>query len=278
VNPGDEVVVVEPYYDSYVACLEMAGGVRPPVPLRREGDGFRLDLDALASAVTDDTAAILFNTPHNPTGAVLDDTELSAIAEAAVRHDAVVVVDEVYEHLLYDGRTHVPISTLPGMADRTLTISSAGKTFSFTGWKVGWATGPAPLVTAVRTAKQFLTYVNAGPLQPAIALGLGLDNGFFASLATDLRAKRDLLCAGLAEVGFDVIVPQGTYFATADVRPLGVDDGLWFCRQLPERCGVVAVPSSVFYADPADGRHLVRFAFCKRAEVIAEAAARLKGL
>jgi N-succinyldiaminopimelate aminotransferase len=227
--------------------------------------------------VTPRTRLLLLNSPHNPTGKVFTEAEMAAIAAVCVEHDLLAVSDEVYEHLVFDG-VHRPLVSFPGMAERTLTISSGGKTFSFTGWKVGWVCGPAELVSAVRTAKQFMTYVNAGPLQPAIALGLGLDDGFFASLATGLRGKRDLLCSGLAEVGLDVIVPQGTYFATADIRPLGADDGLAFCRELPERCGVVAVPSSVFYADPADGQHLVRFAFCKRDDVLHEAIDRLATL
>jgi N-succinyldiaminopimelate aminotransferase len=270
VNPGDEVVVVEPYYDSYVACLEMAGGVRRPVPLRRDGDGFRLDLEALADAVTDATVAILLNTPHNPTGAVLDLAELTAVAEAAVRHDAVVVVDEVYEHLLYDGRTHVPISTLLGMAERTVSISSAGKTFSFTGWKVGWVTGSADLCATVLAAKQWLTFTNAAPLQPAVAHALDHEMGFVEELAADLEKKRDLLVAGLRELGLDPVTPEGTYFTLSDVSHLGWDDGLSFCLALPERAGVVAVPAQGFY-DSDLGRHQVRWAFCKQTGVLEEA-------
>jgi N-succinyldiaminopimelate aminotransferase len=270
VNPGDEVVVVEPYYDSYVACLEMAGGVRRPVPLRREGDGFRLDLDALAAAVTDETVAILFNTPHNPTGAVLDDTELRAIAEAAVRHDAVVVVDEVYEHLLYDGRTHVPVSTLPGMADRTISISSAGKTFSFTGWKVGWVTGSAELCATVLAAKQWLTFTNAAPLQPAVAYALDHEMGFVDQLSAELQQKRDLLVAGLRDLGLDPVTPEGTYFTLSDVSHLGWEDSTAFCLALPDRAGVVAVPAQGFY-DSDLGRHQVRWAFCKQTDVLEEA-------
>ncbi len=270
VDPGDEVVVVEPYYDSYVACIEMAGGVRRPVPLRRTGDAFRLDLDALAAAVTDDTVAILFNTPHNPTGAVLDLTELTAIAEAAVRHDAVVIVDEVYEHLLYDGRAHLPISTLPGMADRTISISSAGKTFSFTGWKVGWVTGSADLCRTVLSAKQWLTFTNAAPLQPAVAHALDHEMGFVDELAAELQAKRDLLVGGLRDLGLDPVTPEGTYFTLSDVSHLGWKDGMEFCLALPERAGVVAVPAQGFY-DSDLGDHQVRWAFCKQTSVLDEA-------
>jgi N-succinyldiaminopimelate aminotransferase len=275
VDTGDEVISLEPYYDSYAASIAMAGGVRVPVTLH--APDFRLDVDRLRSAVTARTKLILLNTPHNPTGTVLTRAELQAVADVAIEHDLIVVTDEVYEHLVYDG-VHVPIATLPGMGERTLTISSAGKTFAFTGWKVGWATGPAALVNAVRTTKQFLTYVNAAPMQPAIAVGLALGDDFYATLAGDLRRKRDLLCAGLAEVGFTVFKPAGTYFISTDVRPLGYDDGVTFCRDLPKRAGVVAIPHSVFYDNVEAGRSLVRFAFCKRDEVLAEAVERLRAL
>jgi N-succinyldiaminopimelate aminotransferase len=275
VDTGDEVIALEPYYDSYAASIAMAGGVRVPVTLR--APAFRLDVDALRAAVTSRTKLILLNTPHNPTGTVLTRDEVQAVANIAIEHDLIVVTDEVYEHLVYDGE-HLPISTLPGMWERTLTISSGGKTFALTGWKVGWATGPAALVAAVRTTKQFLTYVNAAPMQPAIAVGLGLDDAFYATLAGDLRRKRDLLCAGLVDVGFEVFRPAGTYFVSTDVRPLGYDDGVAFCRDLPARVGVVAIPHSVFYDNVEAGRSLVRFAFCKRDEVLAEAVARLRGL
>jgi len=214
------------------------------------------------------------NSPHNPTGAVLTRDELEAVAAVAIEHDLYVVTDEVYEHLVFDG-THVPIATLPGMWERTLTISSAGKTFAMTGWKIGWVSGPAALVAAVRTTKQFLTYVNGAPFQPAVAVGLGLDDSFYAAVTGDLRRKRDLLCAGLASVGFSVFKPAGTYFVTTDVRPLGYDDGVTFCRDLPKRAGVVAIPHAVFYDNTSVGRPLVRFAFCKRDEVLVEAISRL---
>jgi N-succinyldiaminopimelate aminotransferase len=274
-EPGDEVIAFEPTYDSYQAGAAMAGANLRVVTL--EPPDYAVDLDALARAVTPRTRLVLVNSPHNPTGKVLDETELAAIAALCVEHDLVAVTDEVYEHIVFDG-VHHPLAGLPGMAERTLTVSSGGKTFSFTGWKVGWACGPAPLVDAVRTAKQFLTYVNGAPFQPAIATGLGLDDAYFDGLRDDLRTKRDLLCAGLAEAGLTVFRPAGTYFVTADIRPLGEDDGLAFCRSLPERCGVAAVPNQVFYQDPARGRHLVRFAFCKRPEVLTEAATRLAGL
>jgi len=273
---GDEVVALEPFYDSYAACIAMAGAIRRPVTLRPPS--FALDLDALRHAITARTRVLLLNTPHNPTGTVLRREELAAIAELAIEHDLIVVADEVYEHLTYDGIPHVPIATLPGMWERTVTIGSAGKTFSFTGWKVGWVTAPAALVSAVRTVKQFLTYVSAGPLQAAVAHGLRLGEDYFAGFRADLEAKRDRLCAGLAAAGFEVFRPAGTYFVTTDVRPFGTDDGMAFCRSLPERCGVVAIPNVVFYDDVRAGRSLVRFAFCKKPEVLDEAVARLTGL
>jgi N-succinyldiaminopimelate aminotransferase len=274
VDPGDEVIVLEPYYDSYVAVIQMAGGVRRPVTLR--APDFRLPVDELRAAVSPRTTAILLNSPQNPTGTVLRREELDAIAAVAIEHDLVVISDEVYEHLTFDGIPHIPITTLPGMADRTLSISSGGKSFSFTGWKVGWATGPAPLVQAMIGAKQFLTYTSGSPLQPAIAHALGADDAYFDGFRAQLQSQRDLLCDGLAEIGFEVYVPEGTYFATTDITPLGFDDGVEFCRTLPERAGVVAIPHQVFHVDV--GRPLVRWAFCKRPEVIQEALDRLKVL
>ncbi|CAA9315913.1 MAG: Aspartate aminotransferase [uncultured Nocardioidaceae bacterium] len=274
VDPGDEVVVLEPYYDSYPAGIALAGGVRRAVALL--APEFRVDLDGLRAAITPRTTAILLNSPHNPTGAVLTEHELAGVARLAVEHDLLVISDEVYEHLVFDGRRHVPIATLPGMAERTLTISSAGKTFSFTGWKVGWAVGPAPLVQAVTKAKQFLTYTSGAPLQPAVAVALGLPDAFYTQVADSLQARRDQLCTGLAGLGLDVRVPEGTYFATTDVRALGVDDGMAFCLDLPHRAGVVAIPHSVFADDPQTGRSLVRWAFCKRPEVLDEALDRLR--
>ncbi len=273
VDAGDEVIALEPYFDCYAAAITMARGVRVPVTLR--APDFALDVDALRRAVTPRTRAILLNTPHNPTGAVLSRAELTALAEVAVAHDLLVISDEVYEHLTFDGAEHIPICTLPGMADRTLTISSGGKSFSFTGWKVGWATGSPELVAAVRTTKQFLTYVSSGPFQYAIAEALALPASYFEGLRTELASRRDQLCDGLAQLGFDVFVPRGTYFATTDVRSVGWDDGVAFCRALPQRCGVVAIPHQVFYDNVEIGRPLVRWAFCKREVVIAEALDRL---
>ncbi|WP_189315479.1 pyridoxal phosphate-dependent aminotransferase [Streptomyces brasiliensis] len=277
-EPGDEVVAFEPYYDSYAAGIALAGGTRVPVTLRPHEGGFRLDLDELRAAVTDRTRLLLINTPHNPTGAVLTRAELTAVAELAVERDLLVVTDEVYEHLVFDDAEHVPLATLPGMRERTVTIGSAGKTFSFTGWKVGWVTSTPELVGAVRSVKQFLTYVSSGPFQYAVAEALSLPDSYFESFRADLCAKRDLLATGLAEAGFEVFRPAGTYFITTDVRPLGEKDGFAFCRALPERAGVVAIPNAVFYDNRDEGAPFVRFAFCKREEVLAEAVNRLRRL
>ena len=273
VDPGDEVVVLEPYYDSYVAMIQIAGGVRRPVTLR--APDFRLDLDELAAAISHRTKLILLNTPHNPTGTVLTRAEVEGVAALAVEHDLIVVTDEVYEHLTFE-QEHIPISTLPGMFERTLTISSAGKTFSVTGWKIGWASGPAELVAAVEGAKNWLSYSSGAPLQPAVAVGLNEHDDFHVALAADLRLKRDLLCDGLAELGMAVHRPAGTYFVTTDVSSYGYADGRAFCTALPEIAGVVAIPSQVFYDDLEEGRHLVRWAFCKRVEVIEEGLQRLE--
>ncbi len=275
VDPGDEVIVLEPYYDSYVAVIQMAGGVRKPVTLR--APDFRLPIDELRAAVSPRTTAILLNTPHNPTGTVLTREELEAVAAVAQEHDLVVISDEVYEHLTF-GVPHTPIAALPGMRERTLTISSGGKSFSLTGWKIGWATGPAALVSAMIGVKQFLTYTSGSALQPAIAEALEFDDAYFSSFVAQMQMQRDLLCSGLADLGFEVFVPEGTYFATTDIRPLGFTDGLEFCRALPEVAGVVAIPHQVFYDDIAAGAPLVRWAFCKKPEVIAEALDRLQSL
>ncbi len=274
VDPGDELVVLEPYYDSYPAMLQMAGGVRRPVTLR--SPDFRLDLDELRAAVTLRTRFVLLNSPHNPTGTVLSRPELQAVADLAIEHDLTVITDEVYEHLVFDDHEHVPLATLPGMAERTLTLSSVGKSYSLTGWKVGWATGPAHLVGAMMAAKQWLTYTSGAPLQPAVAVALDDYPDFPRELARDLQERRDLLVAGLRTAGLRPTVPQGTYFATSDVRELGWADSLAFCSALPGRAGVVAIPVQGFYDDPAGaGQHLVRWAFCKQRETISEATARL---
>jgi N-succinyldiaminopimelate aminotransferase len=276
-EPGDEVVLIEPYYDSYAASVALAGATRRTVVLR--APDFTLDEAALRAAFTARTRVIVVNSPHNPTGRVFTRTELELIVSLAAEHDAVILSDEVYEHLLFsDGPTagqHVPVATLPGAAERTLTISSAGKTFSVTGWKVGWVHGPARLVDAVRTVKQFVTFVASGPFQPAVAAGLRLPDEVFASFAGELQGKRDLLCAGLREAGLEPLVPAGTYFVLVDGAALGYDDGLALCRDLPRLAGVAAVPVRVFHDDPQAGRSLVRFAFCKKDEVLREAVERL---
>lgn len=272
-EPGDEVVTFEPYYDSYAATIALAGAVRRTSVLHFPD--FAVDEASLRAAFSDRTRLVLLNTPHNPTGKVFTRAELELICSLAREHDAWVVTDEVYEHLVFDGLEHVPVATMPGMAERTLTISSAGKTFSATGWKVGWVSGPEQAVAAVRTVKQFLTYVGSGPFQPAVAVALGLGDEVYSGLAGSLQAKRDLLVAGLRSAGLEVAVPSGTYFVVADAAPLGAVDALDFCRRLPSRAGVVGVPVSVFHDDPEAARTLVRFAFCKRDVVLAEAVSRL---
>jgi len=275
-EPGDEVVTFEPYYDCYAATIALAGAVRRTSVLRFPD--FGVDEASLRAAFSSRTRLILLNTPHNPTGKVFSRAELDLICSLAREHDAWVVTDEVYEHLVFDSGVHIPVATLPGMADRTITISSAGKTFSATGWKVGWLHGPPEAVAAARTVKQFLTYVASGPFQPAVALALGLGDDTYAAAASSLQAKRDLLCDGLAAAGMTVARPGGTYFVIADAAPLGATDALDFCRQMPALCGVVGVPVSVFCDDKAAARTLVRFAFCKRDDVLSEAVVRLTAL
>ncbi|RAG83649.1 aminotransferase [Streptacidiphilus pinicola] len=275
-EPGDEVIAFEPFYDSYAACIAMAGATRVPLTLR--APSFRPDLDELRALITPRTRLLLLNSPHNPTGMVLSADELGTIAELAVEHDLLVVTDEVYEHLVFAPAAHRPLASLPGMRERTVSISSAGKTFSFTGWKVGWVTATPELVAAVRTAKQYLTYVSAGPFQYAVADALRLPDSYFTTLRADLQRKRDLLDAGLRAAGFEVFEPQGTYFITTDIAPFGEKDAYAFCRALPERCGVVAIPNSVFYDDKEAGRTQVRFTFCKQDSVLLEAVDRLRRL
>jgi N-succinyldiaminopimelate aminotransferase len=276
------VALIEPYYDSYAPVIAMAGAQRRSVPLVAQGRGFVLDTDALRGAVTPKTAALIVNSPHNPTGMVLSDAELSTIAEIAVEADLVVITDEVYEHLVFDGGRHIPLATYPGMGERTVTISSAAKMFNCTGWKIGWACGNAELIAGVRAAKQFLSYVGGAPFQPAVALALNTEEEWVVALRESLQAKRDRLADGLRRLGFDVHHSGGTYFLCADPRPLGYDDSATFCAELPQKAGVAAIPMSAF-CEPGSDRaamwnHLVRFAFCKRDPVLDEALSRLEVL
>jgi len=276
-DAGDEVVLFEPMYDSYQAGIALAAATPVPVLLTPGPDGrWRFDADALRGAVTEHTKLILLNTPHNPTGKVFDRDELESIAEVAIEHDLIVVTDEVYEHLVFDGSEHVPLATLPGMFERTLTISSGGKTFHTTGWKIGWMSGPAEMVTAARLAKQYLTFVNGAPFQPATAVGLRLGDDYYDSLVGDLQTARDRLADGLERAGFTTYRPEASYFVTVDIESVGFDgDAMSFCRTLPETAGVVAVPASAFYMNHEHGAHLVRFACCKRLDVIDNAVDKL---
>jgi len=278
-DTGDEVIVFEPLFDTYAACVSLAGAVLSPVTLRPDSSGrFGFDEEDLRRAVTPRTRMILLNSPHNPTGTVFTREELQAVADVATRNDLIVVSDEVYEHLVFDGARHIPVAGLEGMAGRTVTVSSGGKSFNTTGWKIGWACGPAPLISAVRMAKQLFTFAGGTPFQPAIAAGLRLPDEYFTALAADLQAKRDVLRAALADTGLAPYASSGTYFVTADVRARrGDGDGMEFCRSMPSACGVVAIPAGVLYspANAAEGRHIVRFAFCKQMPTIEEAARRL---
>jgi N-succinyldiaminopimelate aminotransferase len=277
VEKDDEVVTFEPFYDAYGALIALAGGRHVTVPLR--APDFAPDLDELAARVSDKTKVILVNNPHNPTGATFDDATLRKIVELGERHNAYIVTDEVYEHLRFE-TPHTPIAALAGASDRTISISSGGKTFSTTGWKIGWVTAKPELITAVLAVKQFLTYVNGAPFQPAIAAGLGLPDHYFETIAETLKAKRDLLSAGLRTAGFDVFPSRGSYFVVADASPLGHPDAVQFCRELPQRAGVVAIPLAAFYSEANRGqaRSLVRFAFCKKVDVLERASAQLAGM
>jgi len=274
-EPGDEVITFEPYYDSYAASIALSGATRRVVTLRTPN--YQFDPEELRNSVNANTKAILVNSPHNPTGKVFSKEELLLISELCQEHDLIAICDEVYEHLVFEG-VHTPLISLPGMRDRTIQISSSGKTFSFTGWKIGWVCAQPALLNTVRTAKQFLTYVNGSPFQPAIASALLLPDDYFRDLLIDMKRKRDCLSSGLENAGFTVFVPAGTYFVTADIRPFGISDGREFCLTLPQTCGVVAVPNVVFYDNKDEGRHLVRFAFCKRLEVLESAVLRLMSL
>jgi len=273
VDDGDEVVMFSPWFDLYAAVVSLAGGTRIEVPLT--AGSFRPDADALRAAITPRTRLLLLNSPHNPTGSVFSRAELEAIAAVVAEHDLWVISDEAYEHLVYSGSEHVPFCTIPGMAERTVTIGSAGKSLSMTGWKVGWASGPTDLIAAVRVPRQHLSFVSGGPFQWAVVDGLALPDPYWASFRDGLEHQRDLLCDGLATLGFPTTVPEGTYFATTDVRPMGYADGWAFCRDLPRRAGVVAIPHEVFHDDPEAGKPFVRWAFCKRPDVLEEALTRL---
>ncbi|GAA0913054.1 pyridoxal phosphate-dependent aminotransferase [Nonomuraea longicatena] len=277
-EPGEEVVAFEPYYDSYAASIALAGARLTAVTLRPAQGRFTFDPDELRAAITPRTRAILVNSPHNPTGTVFTREELAVIAELCLERDLVAITDEVYEHLTFDGVEHIPLATFPGMRERTVMISSAGKTFSVTGWKTGWVCAPREYVAAVQTVKQFLTFTASAPWQVAVAYGLRHELEWVAALRASLEDKRDRLMDGLRAAGFSVYRPQGTYFVQTDIRPLGFADGLELTRRLPELAGVVAIPTQVFYDHPERGAHFVRFAFCKRDEVIDEAVARLKRL
>jgi N-succinyldiaminopimelate aminotransferase len=274
IDEGDEVLVFEPWFDIYAAGISLAHGRRVGAPM--SGPDLRPDLDALRAAVTPRTRLILLNSPHNPTGIVFTPDELAQVARIAIDNDLLMLSDEAYEHLWFDGHQHVPIATLPGMWERTVTVGSGGKSFSFTGWKIGWATGPADLIAAVRVVRQHLSYVSGGPFQYAMAHGLGLPDAYFSGFRADLAGKRDLLSGGLASLGLRVIPTEGTYFVTTDVRPLGYSDGLAFCRELPGRAGVVAIPHQAFCDEESIGAPYVRWAFCKRPEVLQNALDRLE--
>jgi N-succinyldiaminopimelate aminotransferase len=278
VEPGSEVLVIEPFYDSYSPVVAMAGCHRVVVPLVPDGGGFALDVDALRSAITPRTRALIVNSPHNPTGMVLRAGELAAIAEIAVSSDLLVITDEVYETLVFDDRTHLPLAGLPGMAGRTITISSAAKMFNATGWKIGWACGAAELIAGVRAAKQYLTYVGGAPFQPAVAYALDHEDDWVDRLRADLQAKRDRLGAALTDLGFGVHNSSGTYFLCVDPRPLGFEDSTAFCAELPHKAGVAAIPMSAFTSAGNGWNHLVRFAFCKRDDTLDEAIRRLEVL
>lgn len=282
VEPGSEVLLIEPFYDSYSPVIAMAGCQRRAVPLVQDGRGFRIDVEGLCRAITPKTKALIVNSPHNPTGMVAGDDELRALAQLAVDADLLVITDEVYEHLVFDGHRHLPLANYPGMAQRTVTISSAAKMFNVTGWKIGWACGPADLIAGLRAAKQYLSYVGGAPFQPAVAHALNAEEAWVATLRESLQAKRNRLGAALTDLGFVVHDSFGTYFLCADPRPLGYDDSSEFCAQLPHRAGVAAIPMSAFCDPGAEHagawNHLVRFAFCKRDDTLDEAIRRLQVL
>jgi len=273
VEPGEDVVTFSPWFDLYAAAVSLAGANLIEVPLT--AGLFRPDPNLLRAAITPNTRVLLLNSPHNPTGSVFTRAELTEIADIVVEHDLWVLSDEVYEHMVYDDNVHVPFCTIPGMAERTITTGSAGKSLSLTGWKVGWATGPADLIGAVRVPRQHLSFVSGGPFQWAVADGLRLPDDYWEEFRAGMQMRRDLFCSGLAHLGIPVAVPEGTYFATSDVRPLGYENGWTFCQELPHRAGVVAIPHEVFHLDEDAGQPYVRWAFCKKPDVLTEALDRL---
>ena len=279
-NDGDEVIVFEPLFDTYAGCIALSGAQMVPITLRPQASGrYEFDADELRKSITPKTRMILVNSPHNPTGSVFALEELKTIAAVAIDNDLIVISDEVYEHLIFDNKKHIPIATLPGMFERTITISSGGKSFNTTGWKIGWACAPAPLIAATRMAKQLFTFAGGSPFQPAIAAGLRLPDQYFQALASDLQHKRDVLMSALDACGLQPITPEGTYFITADIRDRRPDgDGVAFCRELPLLAGIVAIPAAVLYdlRHESEGRHLVRFAFCKELTTISRASDQLK--
>ena len=274
-DPGDEVVIFEPFYDSYPAGIALAGATARVVTLR--APGFAYEPAELEAALTPRTRAVLVNTPSNPSGKVFTRAELEHVAELCRSRDIVAIADEVYEHMTYDAE-HVPLASLPGMRERTVTISSTGKTFSLTGWKIGYACAAPEITAALRGVHQFVTFCVATPFQHAMAAALAAPDAYFETLRRDYRARRDRLCEGLRDAGLEALVPAGTYFVQADIRPLGFDDDVAFCRMLPERVGVAAIPTSAFYQNRAEGRHLVRFAFCKTDATLNEGIRRLRAL
>lgn len=275
VEPGAEVIVFEPYYDAYAAAIALAGATRVAVPLVVEDNTWALDIEALHSAVTKKTSMIIINSPHNPTGSVFSKRSLKALARIARAYDLLVLSDEVYEHLTFDKVKHTAVASLPGMWDRTITVSSAAKTFNVTGWKTGWALAPVPLLEGVLKAKQFMSYVGATPFQPAVAHAIEHEQPWVDSMRKGLEVKRDILRDALVDVGLKVHDSFGTYFIVADI---GARDGAEFCMELVDRAGVAAIPVQAFVDNPSEWSSKVRFAFCKKEETMREAAHRLRKL
>lgn len=273
---GDEAIALAPFYECYAPQIEGAGA--RVVPVNLSPPDWRLDADALNNAITNKTKLIVINSPHNPLGKVMNWSELEIVAAAAIAHDLIVVCDEVYEHLIFDGAAHQPLMTLPGMFERCVRIGSAGKTFSLTGFRIGYATGPAPLITGMMKVHQHLSYTSPAPFQQAVAEGLALGDDYYQAFRADMQMKRDLMARGLADAGFEPMACEGTYFITVDIRAVGHDDDMQFCREITQNAKVAAVPISAFYHPSQDDRprHFARFCFCKKPDVLNEAARRLK--